>query len=94
MTDTEYIITEWELNNLEKYGLNPDIEAFVRKIRSRPHLSPQDKTGQIRCQDCKSAKRKERVWWVCRKNCVERNCIDICIMNPVQFEPRNNEEVP
>ena len=40
-----------------------------------------------RCQNCKSAKRKEKVWWICRKNCVERNNIDTCMMLPIQFEP-------
>ena len=40
-----------------------------------------------RCQNCKSAKRKEKVRWICRKNCVERNNIDTCMMKPVQFEP-------
>jgi len=40
-----------------------------------------------RCQNCKSAIKKEKVWWICRKNCVERNNIDTCIMKPVQFEP-------
>jgi len=44
------------------------------------------------CRGCKSAKRKERVCWICRKNCIERNITDSCIMNPVQFEPRENEE--
>ena len=39
-----------------------------------------------RCQNCKSAKRKEKVWWICRKNCVERNNIDTCIMKPAQYE--------
>jgi hypothetical protein len=39
------------------------------------------------CQNCKSARRKEKIWWICRKNCVERNNIDTCIMKPVQFEP-------
>ena len=40
-----------------------------------------------RCSSCKSAKRKEKVWWICRKNCVERNNIDTCMMLPIQFEP-------
>ena len=40
-----------------------------------------------RCSSCKSAKRKEKVWWICRKNCVERNNIDTCMMKPAQFEP-------
>ena len=43
-------------------------------------------TGDTVCQNCKSAKRKEKVWWICRKNCVERNNIDVCMMKPAQYE--------
>lgn len=39
----EYIITEEQLNRLEKYGINPDTGEFVKQIRSRPHTSVQSR---------------------------------------------------
>jgi len=42
--------------------------------------------SQHRCTECKLAMRKEKIWWVCKRNCVQRNNTDVCIMKPDQFE--------